>query len=98
MLWAGTAILPRHSTNPAPVLYLAFDWQGVAGSGKMVGPANAGDRIERARLLEVILKTRDADGTWNDRVFPRSRNYGTAMVVLALLGENTPIPPAYRKR
>jgi hypothetical protein len=54
--------------------------------------------IERARLLEVILKTRDADGTWNDRVFPRSRNYGTAMVVLALLGENTPIPPAYRKR
>jgi hypothetical protein len=32
---------------------------------------------ERDRLLEVILKTRDEDGTWNDRVFARSRNYGT---------------------
>jgi hypothetical protein len=48
---------------------------------------------ERARLLEFILKTRDADGTWNDRVFPRSRNFGTAMIVLALLGEKTPMPP-----
>jgi hypothetical protein len=52
--------------------------------------------IERAKLLELILKTRDEDGTWNDRVFPRSRNYCTAMVVLALLGENAPIPPALK--
>jgi hypothetical protein len=28
---------------------------------------------------------RDADGTWNDRVFPRSASFGTAMSVLALL-------------
>lgn len=49
---------------------------------------------ERERLLEVVLRTRDADGTWNDRVFDRSRNFGTAMVVLALLAENTPLPPA----
>lgn len=54
--------------------------------------------IERARLLELILKTRDEDGTWNDRVFPRTRNYCTAMIVLALLGENTPIPAAYPKK
>lgn len=47
---------------------------------------------ERERLLAVILKTRDADGTWNDRVFPRSRAYGTAMCVLALLGEQVPLP------
>jgi hypothetical protein len=47
---------------------------------------------ERDRLLQVILKTRDEDGTWNDRVFPRSRNYGSAMVVLALLAEKTPLP------
>lgn len=40
---------------------------------------------ERERLLAVILKTRDADGTWNDRVFPRSKAYGTAMMVRALL-------------
>ena len=48
---------------------------------------------ERDRLLEVILKTRDEDGTWNDRVFDRSKNYGTAMVLLALLGEKAQ-PPA----
>ncbi len=46
----------------------------------------------RARLLELILKTRDADGTWNDRVFPRSRGYCSAMVVLALLGDQAPLP------
>jgi hypothetical protein len=49
---------------------------------------------ERARLLEVILRTRDEDGTWNDRVFPRSRNFGTAMIVLALLGDRAPLPPS----
>jgi hypothetical protein len=52
---------------------------------------------ERARLLDLILRTRDDDGTWNDRVFPRSRNFGTAMIVLALLGERQPLPPALGK-
>lgn len=50
---------------------------------------------ERAKLLEFILKTRDEDGTWNDRHFPRSRCYSTAMVLLALLGEKQPMPPAF---
>jgi hypothetical protein len=49
---------------------------------------------EREKLLKVILKTRDADGTWNDRVFDRSRAYGTSMIVLALLGDRAPLPPA----
>jgi hypothetical protein len=49
---------------------------------------------QRERLLKVILRTRDADGTWNDRVFDRSRSFGTAMVVLALLGDRTPLPPS----
>lgn len=49
---------------------------------------------ERQRLLEKIMRTRDEDGTWNDRVFPRSRNFGTNMVMLALLGEKAPMPPA----
>jgi hypothetical protein len=52
---------------------------------------------ERERLLEVILRTRDADGTWNDRVFERSRNYGTAMVVLALLGQRQALPPEWKR-
>lgn len=53
---------------------------------------------ERERLLETILKTRDADGTWNDRVFPRSRNYGSSMIVLALLSDKPPLPPKYVKK
>ena len=52
----------------------------------------------RERLLRLILKTRDDDGTWNDRIFPRSRNYGTAAIVLALLGERTPIPAKWNRK
>jgi hypothetical protein len=53
---------------------------------------------ERERLLGVLLKTRDEDGTWNDRVFPRSKNYGTAMVVLALLGDKAPRPAGWDRK
>lgn len=50
---------------------------------------------ERKRLVEKIMRTRDEDGTWNDRVFPRSRNFGTNMVMLALLGDKAPLPPSW---
>jgi hypothetical protein len=45
------------------------------------------ERAERrAQVLGLLWKTRNAeDGTWNDRVFPRSASYGTAMSVLAIL-------------
>jgi len=49
---------------------------------------------EHNRLLEKLLRTLNDDGTWNDRVFPRTANFGTAMSVLALLGEDVPLPPA----
>ena len=39
----------------------------------------------RTKFRELLFKVRDADGTWNDRVFPRSSSFGTAMSVLALL-------------
>ncbi|MBI4566351.1 MAG: hypothetical protein HY716_16830 [Planctomycetes bacterium] len=51
---------------------------------------------ERGRLAETVLKTRDEDGTWNDRyakLHKRSRNVGTAFAMLALLAEKTPLPP-----
>lgn len=48
--------------------------------------------VEYERLFQVILRTRDPDGTWNDRVFDRSRAYGTAMTVLALLQDKVPQP------
>ncbi|MDG2291300.1 MAG: hypothetical protein P8L37_01475 [Phycisphaerales bacterium] len=44
----------------------------------------------RARLLEV----RYEDGTWNDRVFPRSASYGTALTLLSLnMPDATPPAP-----
>ena len=36
------------------------------------------------RLRQRLLVVRAEDGTWNDRVFPRSATYGTAMAILAL--------------
>ena len=51
----------------------------------------SGRAADRARFREILFKVRDADGTWNDRVFARSAAFGTAMSVLALLeaGEAT---------
>lgn len=44
------------------------------------------DRAEyRRRVHELLLRNRLDDGTWNDRVFDRSANYGTAMAILALV-------------
>lgn len=74
--------------------YFYFGHRYAAQAIELLPPADR-DR-ERARLLKVFLRTRDEDGTWNDRVFPRSRNYGTAMIVLGLLGEKAPLPPAFR--
>lgn len=39
----------------------------------------------RAELVELIWKTREEDGSWNDRIFPRTASYSTAMAMLALL-------------
>ena len=38
----------------------------------------------RRRLRERLDTVRLEDGTWNDRVFPRTANYGTACSVMAL--------------
>jgi hypothetical protein len=43
------------------------------------------ERADRRRQLQQLLwAVRDADGTWDDRVFPRSRSFGTAMALMSL--------------
>ncbi|MEO0479565.1 MAG: hypothetical protein AAF196_08805 [Planctomycetota bacterium] len=42
-----------------------------------------------------LQQTREEDGGWNDRVFARSRNYGTAVSILALCMQDTPRPCGY---
>jgi hypothetical protein len=46
----------------------------------------------RARLNEILFQVREKDGSWNDRVFPRSANFGTAMTLSALLMPWGPAP------
>ncbi|MGI9515945.1 MAG: hypothetical protein ACR2NP_02770 [Pirellulaceae bacterium] len=48
-------------------------------------------QAELDRFNAVLMKTRDENGTWNDRVFEQSNAYGTAMAVLGLLGESVPV-------
>lgn len=50
----------------------------------------------RRRLRERIFATRDSGGSWNDRVFERSANFGTAMSVLALRMPQAGPPAAWR--
>lgn len=51
---------------------------------------------ERERFRMVLLRTMDSDNTWNDRVFDRSRAYGTAMSVLSLLND-VPTPSEFAR-
>jgi hypothetical protein len=39
----------------------------------------------RRRINDLLFSVQLNDGTWNDRVFPRSSNYGTAMAIMALM-------------
>jgi hypothetical protein len=47
----------------------------------------------RGQLRQRLQDVRQEDGTWNDRVFPRSASYGTALTLLVLHMPDAP-PPA----
>lgn len=49
----------------------------------------------RASVRELLARTRADDGTWNDRVFPRSANFGTATALRTLRADVLPAPAAY---
>lgn len=49
----------------------------------------------RDHLRRLYWRTREEDGGWNDRVFPRSRAYGTAMAVLGLSMPRIGPPPRW---
>jgi hypothetical protein len=88
----GTHVAPY---NVAPY-YFYYGHRYLAQAIQML-PEKA-RAAEREKLMQWVLKVRDKDGTWNDRVFERSRNYGTAMVVLILLNDRTPLPPSLAKK
>lgn len=45
----------------------------------------------RAGIARLLWETRELDGGWNDRIFPRTNSYSTARSLLAL---NAPGRPA----
>lgn len=55
-----------------------------------------GDRPPlRTKLASILEEVRDEDGTWNDRIFPRSSAYGSAMSTMALLAPWRPAPASW---
>ena len=47
---------------------------------------------EFEKFYQVLLKTKDDDNTWNDRVFEQSKAYGTSMSLLALSRDSVALP------
>ena len=51
----------------------------------------------RRRLSDLLFQTRHEDGSWNDRVFPRSANFGTSMAALSMLMPTAAKPAGWPK-
>ena len=50
----------------------------------------------RRRINDLLFATRLEDGSWNDRVFPRSANFGTSMAVMAIRMPELPRPAPWK--
>jgi hypothetical protein len=49
------------------------------------------DRADyRRRLAELLFSVQQPDGSWNDRVFPRTAGYGTSIAAMSLLMPSAP--------
>ena len=48
------------------------------------------------KFVPVMLRTKDEDNTWNDRVFEQSKAYGTAMSLLALSRDSVQLPKSIK--
>ena len=44
----------------------------------------------RERLRELLWQTMEEDGSWNDRIFPPTSSYSTAMCLLAMIAPKLP--------
>ena len=49
----------------------------------------------RKQLLARLFQVQEPSGGWNDRIFPRSENYGTAMGLIALLAPQLKRPAGW---
>ncbi len=51
----------------------------------------------REKLRELLWRTIEGQGAWNDRIFPRTESYSTAMSVLALIASDLPVVKVWSK-
>ena len=79
--------MPPHGVAP---YYFYFGHRYVAQAIRLLPDAEQDEAF--ARFVSVLLRTKDPDNTWNDRVFDRSKAYGTAMSILALSRERVLMP------
>jgi len=73
----GTHVAP-YGVAPYYFYYAHFQ----AAQAVQLLPPQAREPYEE-RLRELLFRVRTEDGTWNDRVFSRTANYGTAMALRA---------------
>ncbi len=71
--------------------YFFYAHRYAAQAIELVPPEKRADY--RQKLYQRLWQVREESGGWNDRVFPRSENYGTAMTMLSLC-EPGHVPPA----
>ena len=76
----------------APYYFYYAHW--AAGQAVELLPQH--ERAEyRRRVQELLFRTREADGRWNDRIFPRSAAYGTACAILTLTAQGAAAPATW---
>ena len=78
---------PPHGVAP---YYFYYGHRYAAQAIRMLPKEKQDDEFNK--FVAVLMKTKDPDDTWNDRVFDRSKAYGTAMSLLALSRENVLLP------
>ena len=79
--------LPPHGIAP---YYFYYAHRYAAMAIRML-PEQQQD-TEFKKFYEVLLRTKDDDNTWNDRVFEQSKAYGTSMSLLALSRDSVALP------
>jgi hypothetical protein len=85
----GTHIMPY---GIAPYYFMYGHWYA-AQAIELLADDKAKVAL-RERMRQYLARSRDTDGSWNDRHFDRSAGYGTALAILAMQMPKLPLPVA----
>lgn len=87
----------KSGTHEGPYMiapYYFYYAHRAAGRAIEMLPEN--ERAEyRRRVLQLLFSVRQEDGSWNDRVFPRTAGFGTASAMLTILAPDMPKPAGW---